>query len=125
MKIKQLIPVSNDNAVLATRKADFTGFCYDQQGDGHSFFWAVMEGDADYVELLDVDVNGGQRVCERRLVVPRKPCPFCNHQMEPCYDNAHQPAFWQECPTCGYILDMRSYEDEERCSLEGGASNDD
>lgn len=37
MKIKQLIPVTSDYAVLATRKSDFTGPCYDQQGDSHSF----------------------------------------------------------------------------------------
>ena len=29
MKIKQLIPVTSDYAVLATRKSDFTGPCYD------------------------------------------------------------------------------------------------
>lgn len=53
-----------------------------------------------------------------------KPCPSCNHQLEPCYDNTHQPFFWHECPACGYILDMRSYEAEETCALEGGESDD-
>ena len=43
MKIKQLIPVTSDYAVLATRKSDFADTCYDQQESGHSFFWAVMD----------------------------------------------------------------------------------
>ena len=43
MRIKQLIPVTPDHAVLATRKSDFADTCYDQQDSGHSFFWAVMD----------------------------------------------------------------------------------
>ena len=38
---------------------------------------------------------------------------FCDHLMEPCYDNKHRPVFWQECPTCGHIYDMRGYEEDE------------
>lgn len=114
MKIKQLIPVTSDYAVLATRKSDFTGRCYDQQGDSHSFFWAVVDGGyEDHIELIDVDLDNNQRICDRRLVVPRKHCPFCDHLMEPCYDNKHRPVFWQECPTCGHIYDMRGHEDNE------------
>lgn len=114
MKIKQLIPVTSDYAVLATRKSDFTGPCCDQQGDSHSFFWAVVDGGyEDHIELIDVGLDTGQRICDRRLVVPRKPCPFCKHLMEPWYDNKHRPVFWQECPTCCHIHDMRGYEEDE------------
>ena len=114
MKIKHIVPVTSDYAVLATRKEDFREPCYDQQGDGHSFFWAVVDGGAgDYIELIDVDANGNQWICERRLLVPRKPCPICNHQMEPRYDNRLEPFFWQECPACGFVHDMRSYEMKE------------
>ena len=111
MQIKQLIPVTGDFAVLATRKSDFARPCYDQQGDGHSFFWAVVDGGyEDHIELIDVVLDNGQRICDRRLVVPRKPCPICNHQMEPAYANDHEPIFWQECPACGFVYDMRSHD---------------
>ena len=120
MRIKQVIPVTPDYAVLATRKSDFSDTCYDQQDSGHSFFWAVMdEGYKDSIALIDVDVNGNQRICERRLVVPRKACPFCNQRMEPVYDNKHTPDFWQECPACGHVHDMRCHDEQE------GGENDD
>ena len=114
MKIKSIVPVGTDYAVLATCRADFSGLCYDRQGDGHSYFWAVVDGGAgDYIELIDVDVDGNQRICERKLVVPRKACPFCSQQMEPVYDNRHTPDFWQECPACAYVHDMRCHDDQE------------
>lgn len=119
MKIKHIMPVTSDYAVLATKKEDFREPCYDQSGGGHSFFWAVVDGGTgDYIELIDVDANGNQRICERRLVVPIKSCPICNHQMEPRYDNRLEPFFWQECPACGYIYDMRCHDDQE-----GGENN--
>ena len=97
MKIKSIVPVGTDYAVLATRRADFSGLCYDRQGDGHSYFWAVVDGGAgDYIELIDVDVDGNQRICDRRLVVHKRNCPFCNQQMDPMYDNGHEPIIWQE-----------------------------
>ena len=112
MKIKSIVPVSNDYAVLATRKSDFSRPCYDQQGDGHSYFWAVVDGNAgDFIELIDVD--GNQRICDRRLVVHKRNCPFCDHQMVPLYDNGHEPFFWQECPTCGFVYDMRCHDMNE------------
>lgn len=113
MKIKQLIPVTPDYAVLATHAYDFSGPCYDQQGDGHRFFWALIEEKYDdRIELLDVGIGKEPKICERRFVVPRKPCPHCNQQMEPRYDNKHRPIFWQECPHCGFIYDMRGHEEE-------------
>lgn len=114
MKIKKLIPVTSDYAVLATHKFELDGLCYDKQGDGHSYFWAVVDGGYnDTVELIDVDLDGKPRVCSCRLVAPRKPCPSCSHQMEPFYNNKHRPIFWQECPNCGYVYDMRCYEEME------------
>ena len=111
MRIKSIVPVGTDYAVLATCKADFSGTCYDQQGDGHSFFWAVVDGNTgDHIELINVDVDGNHRICDRRLVVHKSNCPFCNHQMEPVYANGHDPIFWQECPTCGFVYDMRSHD---------------
>ena len=111
MVIKSVTPISGDYAVLASRKSDFEGSCFDQQGDGHSFFWTVTTGfDGDYIDLIDVDIDGNQRVCERCLVVPKKPCPKCGHQMEPRYDNNHDPIFWQSCPSCGFVYDMRGHE---------------
>ena len=41
MVIKSATPISGDYAVLASRKSDFEGPCFDQQGDGHSFFWVI------------------------------------------------------------------------------------
>ena len=120
MKIKQLIPVTPDYAVLATRQSDFTSLCYDQQDSGHSFFWAVLdEGYQDGIALIDVAVSGGRRICERRLVVPRKSCPFCSQRMDPVYDNSHNPDFWQECPTCGYVYDMRCHDEQEGVESDG------
>ena len=111
MVIKSVAPISGDYAVLASRKTDFSAPCFDQQGDGHSFFWAATSCcGADKIDLIDVDIDGRQRVCERCMVVPKKPCPHCNHQMEPRYDNNHDPIFWQFCPACGFIYDMRGYE---------------
>ena len=92
MRIKQLIPVTPDHAVLATRKSDFADTCYDQQDSGHSFFWAVMdEGYKDSIALIDVDVNGNQRICERRMVVPRKACPFAISRWNPCMTTSIPP----------------------------------
>ena len=66
MRIKQLIPVTNNYAVLATRKSDFADTCYDQQDSGHSFFWAVLDEEyKDSIALIDVDVNSSQRICDR------------------------------------------------------------
>ena len=111
MVIKSVVPISGDYAVLASRKSDFKRPCFDQQGDGHSFFWGIVSNYAcDYVKLIDIDVDGNQRVCDRCLVVPKKPCPHCNHQMEPRYDNSHDPIFWQFCPSCGFVYDMRGHE---------------
>ena len=114
MKIKSIVPVGADYAVLATRRSDFSGLCYDRQGDGHSYFWAVVDGGAgDYIELIDVDVDGNQRICDRRLVVHKRNCPFCNQQMDPMYDNGHEPIIWQECPACGFVYDMRCHDEVE------------
>jgi hypothetical protein len=33
--------------------------------------------------------------------------------MEPVYDNKHTPDFWQECPACGYVHDMRCHDEQE------------
>ena len=38
---------------------------------------------------------------------------FCNQRMEPVYDNKHTPDFWQECPACGYVHDMRCHDEQE------------
>lgn len=114
MKIKQVEHITSDYAVLATRKDDFREACFDKQDDGHTFSWAVVDGGSgarDGIELIDVDADGNQRICERCLVVARKECPFCNHKMEPYYDNEHTPVLWQECPSCGYELDMRREEE--------------
>lgn len=114
MKIKKLIPVTSDYAVLATRKSDFDGLCCDKQGDGHNYFWALIDhGYYDAVELVDVGFEGDPRACSCRLVTPRKPCPSCNHQMEPFYNIKHRPVFWQECPHCGHVYDMRGHEEME------------
>ena len=114
MTIKQLIPVTPDHAVLATCKAHFRESCYDQHEGGHSFFWALVDGGSgDYIELIDVDVDGNQRICDHKLVVARKPCPYCNQRMDPMYDNGHEPIIWQECPACGFVYDMRCHDEVE------------
>ena len=114
MTIKSFVPVSENYAVLATRKSVFAGPCYDQHEGGHSFFWVLVDGGSgDYIELIDVDVDGNQRICDHKLVVARKPCPYCNQRMEPAYDSKHIPDFWQECPTCGFVYDMRCHDDVE------------
>ena len=44
MKIKQLIPISNEYAVLATDDYDYKHICYDRKLDDVHFFWAVLDG---------------------------------------------------------------------------------
>jgi hypothetical protein len=105
MKIRQLIPIPSDYAVLATRKSDFEELCRDRQGDGHNFFWAVLDRNyEDTIELVDVDVDGKQEICECRLVVRKQPCPYCTHMMEPEYDNASKYTLYQKCPKCHTIV---------------------
>ena len=73
----------------------------------------AMDTAISYIELIDVDVDGNQRICDRRLVVHKRNCPFCNQQMDPMYDNGHEPIIWQECPTCGFVYDMRCHDEAE------------
>ena len=114
MNFKQFSPVTNDYAVLATRKEDFSGPCHDHKDDDHNYFWVLTEGGDDFIELLEVDVDGRQRICERCLVVEKKICIICGQKMSPRYDNHHDPVSWQECPACGYVLDtsLADLEDE-------------
>lgn len=126
MKIRQIIPVTSDFAVLASRRDDFKRRCYDKQGDNHNYFWAIVDSlGEDYIELIDVEVDGNQHICDRSLVVPRKPCPICHHQMEPIYDLRHTPFFWQECPSCGYELDMTASYQVDDDDLEEDEEDDD
>ena len=105
MNFKQFSPVTNDYAVLATRKEDFSGPCHDHKDDDHNYFWVLTDGGDDFIELLEVDVDGHQRICDRHLVVEKKTCTICGQKMNPRYDNHHDPVSWQECPACGYVLD--------------------
>ena len=43
-KVKSMIPVTNDYAVLATRTDHFNEPCYDRKLDGRQYFWAVIDG---------------------------------------------------------------------------------
>ena len=114
MNFKQFSPVTNDYAVLATRKEDFSGPCHDHKDDDHNYFWVLTEGNDDFIELLEVDVDGHQRICARHLVEEKKTCTICGQKMSPRYDNHHDPVSWQECPACGYVLDtsLADIEDE-------------
>lgn len=119
MKFNQLIPITNDHAVLATRKSDFRELCYDRKLAGHNFFWALSDsGDnsTDYIHLVDVDVDGNMRICDRSLVVEKQICPICGQKMHPYYDGKHDPTSWQECMGCGYVLNT-SYDPEADCTI--------
>ena len=108
MKIKQLIPVTNDYAVLATRKAHFGDPCYDRKLDDIAYFWALLDSEdacVDEVVLLEVAPDGYQEICERSLVVERLICPICGQKMFPKYDRNRTPSSWQDCLGCGYMLD--------------------
>lgn len=108
MNFKQFSQVTKDYAVLATRKEDFSGPCHDHKDDDHNYFWVLVDGGDgadDFFELVEVDVDGRQRICERCLVVEKKTCTICGQKMNPRYDNRHDPVSWQECPACGYVLD--------------------
>ena len=114
MKIKQLIPVTPDYAVLATRRNHYDEPCYDRKLDDHTYFWALVDTEDacdDYVVLLEVAEDGYQEICERSLVVERQACPICGQKMHPKYDHKHRPLSWQECHGCGYILDTDYHED--------------
>ena len=71
MNFKQFSQVTNDYAVLATRKEDFSGPCHDRKDDDHNYFWVLTDGGDDFIELLEVDVDGNQRICDRCLVVEK------------------------------------------------------
>ena len=60
MKIKKLVPVSYDQAVLATQKKHFREPCYDRKLDELQYFWAVLDGgdNDDEVVLLERDEEG-------------------------------------------------------------------
>ena len=107
MKFSQLIPVTNDYAVLAVRKDDFSEPCYDHKLDGHNYFWALSDtGDnsTDHIFLVDVDVDGNMHICDRCLVVEKQVCPICGQKMHPHYDGRHTPSSWQTCMGCGYEM---------------------
>lgn len=115
MKIKQLIPVTPDYAVLATRKEHYSEPCYDRKLDDLTFFWALLDsGDecVDEVVLLEVSPDGYQEICERSLVVERKACPICGQKLHPRYNAKLTPESWQECAGCGHVLDT-GYEANE------------
>ena len=108
MKIKQLIPISNEYAVLATDDHDYKRTCYDRKLDDLAYFWALLDsGDdcVDEVALLEVSPDGYQEICERSLVVERLICPICGQKMFPKYDSHRTPSSWQDCMGCGYMLD--------------------
>ena len=61
MKIKQLIPISNEYAVLATDDYDYKHICYDRKLDDVHFFWAVLDGgeyEHDAIALIQVSEDG-------------------------------------------------------------------
>ena len=108
MKIKQLIPVTNEYAVLATRKDQLNEPCYDRKLDGRQFFWAVLDGGphfSDGATLVELGKNGVPVICGRSLVVEKIACPICGQKMFPKYDSKRTPHSWQDCLGCGYMLD--------------------
>lgn len=42
MKIKQLINITNDHAVLATTAEHYKELCYDRKLDDYNYFWALL-----------------------------------------------------------------------------------
>ena len=44
MNFKQFSQVTNDYAVLATRKEDFSGPCHDHKDDDRNYFWVLTDG---------------------------------------------------------------------------------
>ena len=116
MKIKQLIPISNEYAVLATDDYDYKHICYDRKLDDVHFFWAVLDGGethADAIALIRVTEDGNYEICEHNLVVERQVCPICGQKMHPKYNCKLTPNSWQKCAACGYILDTSYHEDDE------------
>lgn len=108
MKIKQLIPISNEYAVLATDDYDYKHICYDRKLDDVHFFWAVLDGgeyEHDAIALIQVSEDGSYEICERNLVVERQVCPICGQKMFPKHSEKHNPTSWQDCAGCGYRLD--------------------
>ena len=108
MKIKQLIPISNEYAVLATDDYDYKHICYDRKLDDVHFFWAVLDGgeyEHDAIALIQVSEDGSYEICERNLVVERQVCPICGLKMFPKPSEKHTPTSWQDCAGCGYRLD--------------------
>ena len=108
MKIKQLIPISNEYAVLATDDYDYKHICYDRKLDDVHFFWAVLDGgeyEHDAIALIQVSEDGSYEICERNLVVERQVCPICGQKMFPQHSEKHTPTSWQDCAGCGYRLD--------------------
>ena len=107
-KFKQLIPVTNDYAVLATRMDHFNEPCYDRKLDGRQYFWAILDRGNylnDEIVLIDVTKSGAPRICERNLVVEKITCPICGQKMFPKHSEKHNPTSWQDCAGCGYRLD--------------------
>lgn len=107
-KFKQLIPVTNDYAVLATRTDHFNEPCYDRKLDGRQYFWSILDRGNylnDEIVLIDVTKSGAPRICERNLVVEKITCPICGQKMFPKYDIKRTPNSWQDCLGCGYMLD--------------------
>ena len=107
-KFKQLIPVTNDYAVLATRMDHFNEPCYDRKLDGRQYFWAILDRGNylnDEIVLIDATKGGAPRVCERNLVVEKITCPICGQKMFPKHSEKHTPTSWQDCAGCGYRLD--------------------
>ena len=107
MKIKKLVPITYDQAVLATQKKHFREPCYDRKLDELQYFWAVLDGgdNDDEVVLLERDEEGYVAICDRSLVVEKINCPICGQKMFPKYDPDHIPSSWQDCLGCGYMLD--------------------
>ena len=108
MKIKQLIPISNEYAVLATDDYDYKHICYDRKLDDVHFFWAVLDGGphlSDGAVLVKLGKNGVPVICECNLVVEKIACPICGQKMFPKYDRNRTPSSWQDCLGCGYMLD--------------------
>ena len=107
MKIKKLVPVTYDQAVLATQKKHFREPCYDRKLDELQYFWAVLDGgdNDDEIVLLERDEEGYVAICDRSLVVEKINCPICGQKMFPKYDPDHIPSSWQDCLGCGYMLD--------------------
>ena len=107
MKIKKLVPLTYDQAVLATQKKHFREPCYDRKLDELQYFWAVLDGgdNDDEVVLLERDEEGYVAICDRSLVVEKINCPICGQKMFPKYDPDHIPSSWQDCLGCGYMLD--------------------